>query len=201
MPGLLQASTRASNQGSWPTARAATPLVITAWEQALAQHPDRAFVRYISEELRKGFRIGFQAGSPLQSATTNMRSALEHPEVIDTYLKGELSRGRMLGPFADADQLPNLHINRFGVIPKGHNSGEWRLITDLSYPQGASVNDAIDPELCSHSQLCTWKDLESLVGLLNHACKVVRSECWTCSICGPGPASIHLTSGFRADLE
>ena len=36
-----------------------------------------------------------------------------------------------------------------GVIPKGHVPGKWRLITDLSYPQGASVNDGIDPQLCS----------------------------------------------------
>jgi len=78
-----------------------TPLDLTAWEQALAWHPDRAFIWYISEGLSKGFRIGFQAGSPLQSAPTNLRSALEHPEVIDTYLKGELSRRRMLGPFTD----------------------------------------------------------------------------------------------------
>ena len=38
--------------------------------------------------------------------------------------------------------------NRIGVIPKG-NSGKWRLITDLSHPAGYSVNDAIDPDLCS----------------------------------------------------
>ena len=45
--------------------------------------------------------------------------------------------------------LPSLHINRFSVIPKGHNTGKWRLITDLSYPHGQSVNDGIDPSLCS----------------------------------------------------
>ncbi len=40
----------------------------------------------------------------------------------------------MLGPFTDTSSLPPLHINRFGVIPKGHNTkGKWRLITDLSY--------------------------------------------------------------------
>ena len=36
-----------------------------------------------------------------------------------------------------------------GVIPKGHNTGKWRLITDLSYPEHHSVNDGIDPNLCS----------------------------------------------------
>jgi hypothetical protein len=40
-------------------------------------------------------------------------------------------------------------VNRFGVIPEGHNTGKWRLITDLSFPPGRSVNDGVDPDLCS----------------------------------------------------
>ena len=57
----------------------------------------------------------------------------------------------MLGPFTPGDMgtLPALHINRFGVIPKGHNTGKWRLITDLSHPPGSSVNDGVDPEISS----------------------------------------------------
>ena len=55
----------------------------------------------------------------------------------------------MLGPFRSSCELPPLHINRFGVIPKGHNTGKWRLITNLSYPLNFSVNDGIDPSLCS----------------------------------------------------
>ena len=35
--------------------------------------------------------------------------------------------------------------------PKGHNTGKWRLITDLSFPPGESVNDGIDATLCSLS--------------------------------------------------
>ena len=57
----------------------------------------------------------------------------------------------MFGPFSRVEEqtLPVLHINRFGVIPKGHDTGKWRLITDLSYPPGESINDGIAPELCS----------------------------------------------------
>ena len=55
----------------------------------------------------------------------------------------------MLGPFSETSQLPPLHISRFGVIPKGHNTGRFRLITDLSFPPGSSVNDGIDPDFCS----------------------------------------------------
>jgi len=158
-----------------PLQKTATPLVLPEWEQALARHPDRAFVRYINEKLHMGFRIGFQVGSPLPSATINMRSALEHPEVIDNYLKGELTCRRMLGPFADADQLPSLHINRFGMIPKGHNSGMWRLITDLSHPQGASVNDAIDPELCSLSYVSV-DEVADLVAQLSHGSLMAKVD-------------------------
>ena len=79
-----------------------------------------------------------------------MGSAAEYPEVIIEYLQKELSLGRMLGPVRDITHgLPSIHINRFGVIPKGHNTGKFRLITDLSFPSGTSVNDRIDPALSS----------------------------------------------------
>ena len=54
----------------------------------------------------------------------------------------------MLGPFPPSWKR-HLHINRFGLIPKGHNTGKYRLITDLSHPRGSSVNDGIDPALTS----------------------------------------------------
>lgn len=126
-----------------------TPLSVEAWREALSSHPDQAFARYICNGLRHGFRVGFQHGSPLKSASTNMQSADQHPEIVSEYLQKERSLGRMLGPFPDMEALPPLHINRFGVIPKGHNTGKFRLITDLSFPPGSSVNDGIDPSLCS----------------------------------------------------
>ena len=44
-----------------------------------------------------------------------------------------------------------MHVSRFGVIPKTHQPGKWRLITDLSHPQGHSINNGIPPHLCSLS--------------------------------------------------
>ena len=126
-----------------------TPLSLPAWEQALTSHPDRAFARYICQGLRYGFRIGFQCSAQLRPAKANMESAKQHPEVVSEYLHKECSLGRMLGPFPETSQLPPLHISRFGVIPKGHNTGRFRLITDLSFPPGSSVNDGIDHDFCS----------------------------------------------------
>lgn len=130
-----------------------TPLNHQAWEAALRDHPDRAYARYIITGISNGFRIGFDCSHPLQSAPRNMLSAQEHPEVVGAYLYKERAAGRLLGPFLPESigVLPPLQINRFGVIPKGHNTGKWRLITDMSYPPGQSVNDGIDPALCSLS--------------------------------------------------
>ena len=85
----------------------------------------------------------------LKPAPNNMRSAHDHLSVVSEYLAEETALGRMLGPFDRSTCLCPLQINRFGVIPKGHDQGKWRLITDLSFPPRHSVNDGIDPTLCS----------------------------------------------------
>ena len=103
-----------------------TPLRVPVWEAALVQHPDRTFARFIVSGIREGFQIGFCRSAPLRPTAQNMHCALEHSEFIQAYLEKECSLGRMLGPFPKlgaAAHLPHCHINRFGVIPKGHNSG------------------------------------------------------------------------------
>ena len=53
------------------------------------------------------------------------------------------------GPF-EPSSLPQLHISRFGIIPK-KATNKWRLICDLSSPEGYSINDGISEELSSLS--------------------------------------------------
>ncbi len=128
----------------------ADPLLPDIWEAALGAHPDRAYVTYIVLELCKGFRVGFKWDTPLKSATCNMHSTTLRPATISEYIDSELAKNHMLSPFPLAWRH-FLHINRFGLITKGHGTGKFRLITDLSYPHGASVNDGIDPALTSLS--------------------------------------------------
>ena len=127
-----------------------TPLKLAAWEQHLCNHPDQDFVAYILKGIQQGFRIGVDSTHNFISATKNMRSATLNPQVIEEYIKQELELGNIVGPFSKT-LAPAVHINRFGVIPKKHQPDKWRLITDLSFPEGASVNDSIESELCSLS--------------------------------------------------
>ena len=94
------------------------------------------------QSLRDGFRLGFNYSTSLKSATGNVALALLNPQVIDNYLQSEVQTGRVAGPFSQP-LLPVLHVSRFGVIPKRHQPGKWRLILDLSSPAGHSVNDGI----------------------------------------------------------
>ena len=71
-----------------------------------------------------------------------MQSASDHPDMVQQYLDNELQSGNLAGPFLPS-QVDDVTINRFGVIPKHHKPGKWRLIVDLSYPQGFSINDGI----------------------------------------------------------
>ena len=119
--------------------------------EALKYHPDGEYKEYLLAGLGRGFRIGFDYGSHrCRSAKTNMKSALQNPAVVDRYLATEVGLGRILGPL-EPSSLPLVVINKFGVIPKSHQPGRWRLIVDLSHPNGWSVNDGIQPELCSLS--------------------------------------------------
>ena len=130
--------------------RIATPLHHGQWSVELRQHPDQEFASFLLRGLEQGFRIGFNYSAHRCGRTRrNMLSARQHPEPIESYLAKEIRMGRIMGPL----DLPNvdIHISRFGVIPKPHQPGKWRLITDLSSPRGGSVNDGIDTGLCSLS--------------------------------------------------
>ena len=76
-----------------------------------------------------------------------MQSAKENLEVVRGYLEEEMAAGRVVGPL-EMGSVQGVQINPLGVIPKSQ-PGKWRLIVDLSSPQGKSVNDGIKKEWCS----------------------------------------------------
>ena len=128
-----------------------TPLCWEQWDQVLAAHPDQRFRRYVVEGVRNGFRVGCtkEPSGGIRRPPSNMPSAQDRPWVIDDYLAEECSLGRVVGPL-DPSMVPQVHTNRFGVIPKG-TSGRWRLIVDMSFPPGSSVNNGISEAKCSLS--------------------------------------------------
>lgn len=128
-----------------------TPLLSSVWEEELAEHPDQAFAAYVINGIKEGFRVGYDRSKPLSPCSSNMVSAMQHPDAVSDYLQQELLLNRMVVvPPAQVLRL-HCHISPFGVIPKRAKPGKWRLIVDLSSPRKASVNDGIDKDMCSLS--------------------------------------------------
>ena len=137
-------------------ATAISPVLASELEHELRGYPLRDKANYILRGLRSGFRVDFLSSrASLKSASSNMASAALNPSVIDGYLQTELEKGRVAGPFP-FPPYPDLHVSRFGVIPKKNQPGKWRLILDLSSPSGRSMNDGIPKDT---SPFITWRSM------------------------------------------
>ena len=85
------------------------------------------------------------------SSVRNISSAYYHPREIEEYITKEIAANNFISPLTSRSPSNGqmLQINQIGVVPKGHNSGKWRIIMDLSFPPGWSVNDGIAGDKCS----------------------------------------------------
>ena len=130
-----------------------SPSVMTsqAWRKALEDIPDRAFAHFLLRGITDSFWIGAAVGYPLKPSCRNLKSAYDHPDIVAVYLDREVLLGRLheVQPASPQASSTSLQVSPFGVIPKKHRPDKWRLIVDLSSPEGKSVNDAISKDLCS----------------------------------------------------
>lgn len=113
----------------------------------LDNHPDKDTAEHLSLGFRTGFHLNY-TGLRLPLKPKNMKSAQVHIAELLAIINKEISLGRMSEPFNNLPMF-NLRCNPVGILPK--KDGCWRLITNLSAPTCNSVNDFIDPALCSVS--------------------------------------------------
>ena len=71
----------------------------------------------------------------------------------------------MLGSFHTGCNLPLLQINRFGVIPKGYNTGQMETNYGSLVSKGLGVNKRTDPAPCSLSYTTVDDIAATIVGL------------------------------------
>ena len=194
---------RGSPERAW---KLVTQLVWTKWEEILTDHPDRWWARFLVEGIREGFRLGF-SGKPesLRSNARNMKSADEHPQVVQEYLDREVAESRLwdVGSVEEAATM-GVHCSPFSVIPKKGKPGKWRLILDLSAPEGFSVNDGIPKDLCSLGYMSV-DDLVAQVLQIGRGAEMMSSRltgmyqftlrtgtCWECSGFGRRHSTVRI---------
>ena len=127
-----------------------SPVKIEIWKAALASHSDQRFAEYIIDDLEHGFRIGFQRGkATLWQEGTNMHCP--HYTVVSEYLATKVKLNQVIKMSRLETSRMNIHCSPIGVIPKKNKPGKWRLIVDLSAPEGRNLNDGIDKDMVSLS--------------------------------------------------
>ena len=122
-------------------------LPLDKWTPFLRSHPDQRLAAFLHRGIAFGFRIGFNPSQLLRPGGSNHQSVALNPEAVSRYIDVEVSQGK-LRPCSPSENPP-IHISPIGIVPKSGQLGKFRLIVDLSFPQQASVNDRIDPSLCS----------------------------------------------------
>ena len=123
-----------------------SPIVLEVLARFLTFFPDQRLVTYVLDGIQHGFRIGVSGMGQLRPVSRNHPSSASNPAVVSAYISAERAAGRLLGPLPSS---PSVHVSPIGLVPKGHGGDAWRMIVDLSYPRGRSVNDFIDPSICS----------------------------------------------------
>ena len=102
--------------------------------------------------LEYGFPLDFNRNSHLSSDSNNHKSAVEFPEDVNAYLQEELKFGAILGPFKP-HPIDDAHFSPF-MTRKESGSDKRRVIIDLSWPKGASVNDGIHKDSYLATDFC-----------------------------------------------
>ena len=73
---------------------------------------------------------------------TNHAGATEHPQALSKYISKELGKEAVMGPFDSIPFQSKIGISPLSTRPK-RDSLERRIILDLSFPPGRSINDGI----------------------------------------------------------
>ena len=115
-------------------------LKVKAWETYLQDYPDKRLIQCI----KFGFPLSIHIRSDLHNTeVSNHYSAVQYPHDIKKYIDKEIELEAMLGPLEVVNH-PEFHCSPLMSRPKEEDTR--RVILDLSYPKGASLNDHVSKD-------------------------------------------------------
>ena len=154
---------------------------------------DEVLSTFIIHGFREGFIIPFE-GNLIVTSPTNLRSALQQPDIVEAKLQTELEAGRIAGPFT-SPPFTNLFLSPIGLVPK-KTPGKFRLIHHLSFPHGTSINDGIS-KVHTSVQYHTVDDAIDIINSLGPNAFLAKTDIQNAFRMVPvHPSSYHLL-GFQ----
>ena len=150
-------------------------LNIAIWRELLSSYPDQI----ICEFLEFGWPIGYMSDTlPIFDLQTH-RGALDFSDQVNAYLPKELKLGRIAGPFDTALLAQGFVVSPVNTVEK-RDSEERRVIVDLSWPCGHSVNEAIPSDSHLGKPLVlrypTIDDIVDAVVTLGRGCHLYKRD-------------------------
>ena len=140
--------------------------------------PSRFHIDYLERELRDyedkevleflkfGYPLGIVGQVAGRGVVSNHRSAVDHPEQMSKYVEEEVSDRAVIGGFATIPFSSDVVFSPLGSTEK-RDSEDRRVIMDLSFPRGGSVNDAIPKDTyLGHQVNLTFPRIDELVELV-----------------------------------
>ena len=115
-------------------------LRLPVWRTYLQEYVDYG----VCDFLEFGWPVGFDYSRPLpiHSNFHNHKGATEFPAAVDAYLSSERAHHAVIGPFSHNPFSCPVTVSPLNSVPKPDTT-ERRIILDLSWPVGSSVNDGI----------------------------------------------------------
>lgn len=114
-----------------------------AFRRGLQLHEDKNFADYIVKACTEGVNLGYE-GPRYYREYPNWPSADKYAVHVAADIDKDVASGIKFGPFYEPP-LPGFVGSPMGCFPK-KRSNKFRVIHDLSWPPGSSVNDFIDKD-------------------------------------------------------
>ena len=98
----------------------------------------------VCDFLEFGWPINYTATNSPSVPQRNHRSAIQHAAAVDKDITKDVNMGALLGPF-DVNPFSGIPIviSPLQTVAKANSLNERRIVVDLSFPEGSSVNDGI----------------------------------------------------------
>jgi hypothetical protein len=147
------------------------------WSLYLSDYHDKELLEF----LKFGFPVGYDKDILPASLIRNHKGAIDFGKEVSQYIQKEIQAGVLAGPFSSNPLNFPLSISPLNTVPKRNNI-DRRVISDLSFPPGYSVNDGIPKGQYLHQQISlSYPSVDNLAYLIKKS----------------GPASLL----FKKDLK
>jgi hypothetical protein len=113
-------------------------ILMDAWDLI-----DPLDLELVADAVSHGANMGFNGPRSAPRKLPNLTSARIHPGPTLQLIEKTMAKGHVAGWFP-APPFKNLLVNPVGVVDKPDGTPPWRLVEDLSQPDGSSVNDWTD---------------------------------------------------------